>query len=159
MNYKNILLITLLICFGLHSSIQAQDETPPAIEFEEPKKQEKKEKVTPGYLNIVVNTQVSALVNKNRYITQNQTHVTGWRIQIIQATDKTKVIGLRSRVATTFPELESYLDYSQPYFKLRIGNFTDYMNAYKFYKLVREKYNRASLVKESIPIHLATDRY
>ena len=99
-----------------------------------------------------MNTDVDVLLRKNRYIQQNKRYVDGWRIQVLQATDKTKVLSMRSKVSNKFPEYQTYLDYKQPYFKLRIGNFTDRFEAYQAYKAVSRQFNRAFLVRERIPL-------
>ena len=174
----------LLLLFSLLALPVLAQEEPPAVEEKKPRKvinqpaveKENTDRVTnktpllrnnvtrplsdststePGFLNIIINSEVDALVAKNRYVQQNKNALDGWRIQIIQATDKRKVLQMRSRVKSAFPEYEDYLDYAQPYFKLRIGNFTDRYQAEKAHKEVSQQFSRAFLVNEQIPIEKA----
>jgi len=161
----------VFFCLALQP-LMAQEEPPP-VEETEPKPRQiidrskrmsppvsrneeviKKDsvKIEPGFLNIVINTDVDVLVRKNRFVQQNKKRVDGWRIQIIQATDKTRVLTMRSEVSNTFPQYETYLDYKQPYFKLRIGNFTERFEAYRAHKEVSAEFSRAFLVRERIPM-------
>lgn len=162
-------LLLIFLCLGF-VPLMAQEE-PPAVEETQPRRiidrskavkppprnqnqvlKKDSVKVEPGFLNIVVNTEVDVLIRKNRFVQQNKKRMDGWRIQIIQATDKSRVLSMRSDVSDEFPEYETYLDYKQPYFKLRIGNFIDRFEAYKAHKEVSSKFNRAFLVRERIPM-------
>jgi len=103
-----------------------------------------------GYVNITVPANVDALVSKHRHVNQNNDKMDGWRIQLIQATDRNIVYTTRGRFTNMYNKTEVYLDYKQPYFKLRVGNFKTRMEAYKFLKAIRDDFDRAFLVQEEI---------
>ncbi len=103
-----------------------------------------------GYVNIYIPSNVDALVSKHRYISQQEDKMDGWRIQLMQATDRNIVYSTRGRFASIYPKTEVYLDYKQPYFKLRVGNFKSRMDAYRFLLSIREDFDRAFLVQEKI---------
>lgn len=48
----------------------------------------------------------------------------GFRIQVLNTSDRTEVLNAKSRLLALYPEHKTYLLYQSPYFKLRIGNFT-----------------------------------
>lgn len=49
----------------------------------------------------------------------------GFRIQVLNTTDRTQALNAKSKLLSLYPEHKSYLMYQAPYFKLRIGNFSD----------------------------------
>jgi hypothetical protein len=49
--------------------------------------------------------------------------VPGFRIQVINSTDKNKVYAAKAKVFEDFPDLKTYLLYQAPNYKLKVGNF------------------------------------
>jgi hypothetical protein len=49
----------------------------------------------------------------------------GYRIQVISTNNRTKAMEAKTRIYQHFPELKAYLMYQSPYFKLKVGNFTE----------------------------------
>jgi len=103
-----------------------------------------------GFVNVIVNSDIETLVSKRRFVNQKDPYIDGWRIQILQSTDKTKVMQQKVAFATEYPNLPIYYDYIQPYFKLRAGNYANRYEAYSQFKLIREDFDRAFLVRDRI---------
>ena len=49
----------------------------------------------------------------------------GYRIQVLNTTDRNQASAAKARLLGQFPEHKTYLMYQAPYFKLRIGNFVE----------------------------------
>jgi hypothetical protein len=49
----------------------------------------------------------------------------GFRIQVLNTTDRTQALNAKSKLLSLYPEHKTYLMYQAPYFKLRIGNFEE----------------------------------
>src|SRR5687768_576750 len=49
----------------------------------------------------------------------------GYRIQVISTNNRTKAMEAKTRIYQRFPELKAYLMYQSPFFKLKVGNFTE----------------------------------
>lgn len=49
----------------------------------------------------------------------------GYRIQVLNTTDRSQALSTKSRLLTLYPEHKTYLMYQAPYFKIRIGNFLE----------------------------------
>ncbi|TWI81082.1 sporulation related protein [Lacibacter cauensis] len=49
----------------------------------------------------------------------------GFRIQVLNTTDRTQALAAKSKLLAQYPEHKTYLLYQAPYFKLRIGNFVE----------------------------------
>lgn len=71
---------------------------------------------------------VDALIKKQTQINEVTTrdsrrNMPGFRIQIIQSRDRNQVFAEKAKIYQQFPELQPYLIYQQPYYKLKVGNF------------------------------------
>ena len=51
--------------------------------------------------------------------------VKGFRVQVLNTTSRNDVLNAKSKLLALYPEHKTYLLYQSPYFKLRIGNFTE----------------------------------
>mgnify|MGYP001477252335 FL=1 len=49
----------------------------------------------------------------------------GFRIQVLNTTDRNQALTIKSKLLTEYPEHKTYLMYQAPYFKIRIGNFVE----------------------------------
>ena len=49
----------------------------------------------------------------------------GYRIQVISTNNRTKALEAKTKMYQRFPELKTYMIYQSPFFKLKVGNFTD----------------------------------
>lgn len=58
----------------------------------------------------------------------------GFRIQVINSTDRNKVFAAKAKIYQQFPDLRPYLLYQPPNFKLRVGNFKTQEEAEDFEK-------------------------
>jgi hypothetical protein len=54
---------------------------------------------------------------------ESRRYVQGFRIQVINSPDRTKVVAAKAKVYEQFPDWKSYLLYQSPNYKLRVGNF------------------------------------
>jgi hypothetical protein len=68
-----------------------------------------------------------AEINKKTVITKTSNK--GYRIHVLNTSDRTQALSAKSRLLSMYPEHKTYLMYQAPYFKLRIGNFSDKKNA------------------------------
>lgn len=60
---------------------------------------------------------------------ESRRNVPGFRIQVINTTDRSAAIQAKTKVYTLYPELKAYLMYQSPYFRLRVGNFINKKDA------------------------------
>ncbi len=49
----------------------------------------------------------------------------GFRIQVLNTTDRTQALAIKSKLLSLYPDQKTYLMYTAPYFKIRIGNFVE----------------------------------
>lgn len=84
--------------------------------------------VDSGTVAVQKDPRIDVLIKKQAEINEATTresrrNVPGFRIQVINTTDRTAAIQAKTKVYTLYPELKAYLLYQAPYFRLRVGNF------------------------------------
>jgi hypothetical protein len=57
---------------------------------------------------------------------------TGFRIQVVNTTDRTEAVTAKTKLLQQFPEEKVYLLYQEPYFKVRFGNFRSRSDAEQY---------------------------
>lgn len=104
---------------------------------------------------------VDLLIKKQAQINEVTTrdarrNVSGYRLQVINTSDRNAAIAAKTKVYQLFPELKAYLLYQSPYFRLRVGNFTDREEAEEYRKtLSREFPNSVFIVRDTVEVKLS----
>jgi SPOR domain len=68
-------------------------------------------------------TKKKAEINKKAADARKPTK--GFRIQVLNTTDRNQALSIKSKLLTQYPDHKTYLMYQAPYFKIRIGNFVE----------------------------------
>lgn len=77
----------------------------------------------------------------------------GYRIQIAAVTgtnSKSTAENEKTAFQLRFPEMEAYISYTEPYFRIRIGNFLTRLDAYRFLQEIVSIYPNAYIVPDKI---------
>jgi hypothetical protein len=104
---------------------------------------------------------VDMLVKKQAQINEITTrdsrrNIAGYRLQVINTSDRSAAISAKTKVYQLYPELKAYLLYQAPYFRLRVGNFKDKDDAEDYRKsLSREFPNNVFLVRDTIELKMS----
>lgn len=74
----------------------------------------------------------------------------GYRIQIYQGKSEAQAESVRAKVAELegFEREAVYLNYRSPNFRVKVGNYTDRLEAYRAYQKIKEFFPSALLVQE-----------
>jgi hypothetical protein len=73
---------------------------------------------------------VSKQIEINDITTRNsRRNAPGFRIQVISSNNRNKVLEAKTKMYQRFPELKAYMMYQSPFFRLKVGNFTDRADA------------------------------
>jgi len=101
------------------------------------------------------------LVNKkaeiNKKAADAKKSTKGFRIQVLNTTDRTQALTAKSKLLSLYPEHKTYLMYQAPYFKLRIGNFEEKKDADDLKKELNRLFPTGVFVIPS-EIELKTDK-
>jgi len=97
---------------------------------------------TPPYLD--------SLVQKN--IEKHKTEQTrdGFRIQLFSGTERNNANSLRNKFKTDYPDVPIYLIYQQPYYKLRVGDFRNKIEAHQFFLKIESFYEQLLIIPDKV---------
>ena len=104
---------------------------------------------------------VDLLVKKQAQINEVATrdarrNVAGYRLQVINTSDRNAAISAKTKIYQLYPELKAYLLYQAPYFRLRVGNFTDKDEAEDYRKSLSKEFpNSVFLVRDTVEVKIA----
>lgn len=138
---KNILLV-LVIFFSLAS--EAQNSVAP----------ESPVSVQTATVVVHKDPRIDALIKKKIAINKATTNVArttrGYRLLVINTNNRNEAIAAKTKVYTYFPELNAYLQYQSPYFKLRAGNFKTRDEAERYRKAMTSMFPKGVFIVNDI---------
>ena len=110
-----------------------------------------------GSIEITGDVKVSELVKKHIEFNEHMKTVPGFRVQIAAlsgANSRNQAFELKNRFKLEHPEVEVYIAFSEPNFRVKVGDFTSRLDAYVFMQKIKDKYP-GTIVKEYVyPVHL-----
>ena len=83
---------------------------------------------------------------------RNKEFTDGYRIQIMYTDIRSEAYKNKGQMYKDFPDLKSYVEYEEPSFKLRIGDFKTRLEATYYLQQVVPLYSGAFIVKDKIKI-------
>jgi len=103
-----------------------------------------------GKVKIIGDPILDSLVEKN--IEENRSHQTmdGYRIQLFSGSERNNANALKAKFKQDFPDEPSYLIYQQPYFKLRVGDYRNFIEAQQMYLQLQKVYDQLLIVPDKI---------
>jgi hypothetical protein len=102
------------------------------------------------FLTVHENNAVNELVKKYEVYNRKRDFGEGYRIQISYTDVRDEVYKSKGDMYAQFPELSSYVEYEQPYYKLRLGDFKTRLEATYYLQQVIILYPGAFIVKDKI---------
>ncbi len=93
---------------------------------------------------------VEQLLQKKLDLDNQKPSIQGFRVQLYYGGNRSEALDLKSKFASLHPEVETYLIYQQPYFRLRAGNFRTRMEAYKLFRIVEKEFPSVFIVNDEI---------
>ena len=110
-----------------------------------------------GKVEITGDVQVSELVKKHIEFNECVRTVPGYRVQIAAlsgANSRDQAFELKRRFKEEYPEVEVYIVFTEPNFRIKVGDFTSKLEAYVFMQRIKDSFP-GTIVKENVyPIHL-----
>lgn len=103
-----------------------------------------------GNITIIQDYKIDQLIEKHIEINKSKETEPGWRVQIMQSSDKNKVYKTKSDFYNRFREYPSYVSYWQPNFRLRVGDFKTRLEAYKCLITIQPHYEESQIVPDEI---------
>lgn len=110
-----------------------------------------------GRVEITGDVQVGELVKKHIEFNERMRTVPGFRVQIAAlsgANSRDQAFELKRRFKEEYPEVEVYIVFTEPNFRIKVGDFTSKLDAYVFMQRIKDRYP-GNIVKDNVyPIHL-----
>lgn len=75
---------------------------------------------------------------------------TGFRIQVVNTTDRAEAVSAKTKLLTQFPEEKTYLIYQEPYFKVRFGNFRSRSDAEEYQERLNNLFPGVFIIQSPI---------
>lgn len=102
---------------------------------------------------------VSKQIEINEVTTRNaRRFVPGFRILVINTNNRSQAIAAKTKVYQKFPELQSYLMYQPPFFKLKVGNFKEREEAEDYLTSIQKLFpSGVYVVRDTIELKLENE--
>lgn len=106
-----------------------------------------------GSLHVNKDSRIERLMKRQRDVYAVSNTMNGYRIQIFMEIGNEAVNHAQSvkySFTRAFPEIPVYLSYEQPYYRLRVGDFRNRVEAEKYLRLIKPKFGLAFVTAEVI---------
>lgn len=106
-----------------------------------------------GSLNVDQDSRIEKLMKKQREVYAADNTMNGYRVQIFMEIGNEAIRhaeATKHSFMNAFPELPVYLTYDQPYYRLRVGDFRDRVEAEKYLRLIKPKFSLAFVTADII---------
>ncbi|TLV01534.1 SPOR domain-containing protein [Dyadobacter luticola] len=102
----------------------------------------------PLYVNKKLDTVLDTLAKHNKSIR----FINGFRIQIYVGNVRQEADGAKSYIYQAFPDLNPYVSYTQPTYRVKVGDFMYRGDAEQYLELIREQYSSAVILADRVDI-------
>ncbi|NEU65366.1 SPOR domain-containing protein [Spirosoma agri] len=100
------------------------------------------------HVNRKLDSVMDTLAVKNRTVR----YAPGYRIQVYVGNQRQEVDAAKLLIYQNFPELSPYLSYTQPTYKLKIGDFMRRIDAERYYTSIRQLVPSAQLQPDKVDV-------
>lgn len=99
-----------------------------------------------------VNKKIDAILEKKAERNRAIKYANGYRIQLYVGRDRKAVDDAKVYIYQTYPNINPYLIYSLPTYKLKIGDFLTKSDAERFLNQIKDSYPDALIIAEKIDV-------
>jgi hypothetical protein len=108
-----------------------------------------------GSVMVYKDPRLPLLVKKQAQINEETTRnsrrtMAGYRIQIVNTTDRNTAIDAKTKVYQLYPELKAYLLFQSPYYRLKVGNFKSRSEAETYMKSLQKNFPGSIFILKDI---------
>lgn len=105
-----------------------------------------------GWLTVVGDVAVGRMVERHVELNSKVKTIPGYRVQVASfsgVNSKANAFALRDRFTTDYPEVQAYIVFDEPNFKVKVGDFRTRLEAYAFLQEIKEVY-KGYVIKDNI---------
>lgn len=108
-----------------------------------------------GLVMVHKDSRLNLLIKKQIQINEETTRnarrsMPGFRLQVINTTDRGDAIEAKTKVYQLYPDLKAYLLYQSPYYRLKVGNFKTRQEAEDYRKSLSRDFNNAVFIVRDV---------
>jgi hypothetical protein len=106
-----------------------------------------------GKITINQDDKITQLLQDHKTFNKNQTGIVGYRIHIFFDSgnnSKSKAYSIKSQFMAEYPDVEAYIVYQEPNYKVKVGDFRTRIDAQRFQNEISNEYKNAFIIKEII---------
>ena len=106
-----------------------------------------------GSLNVNQDSRIESLISKQSRLYELDSSFSGYRIHIFMEIGNEALQHaeeVKKQFENAFPNIPIYLTYSEPYFRLRAGDFRNRVEAEKCLRLIKPKFKEAFVTSDMI---------
>ncbi len=101
-------------------------------------------------VEIITDSAIDSLIQADKLKNEADPTLQGYRIQIFSDSDRKGAQDTRTKFLQIFPDAEAYLIYQQPYFKVRVGDYRNRIEAFAMYKDLLQHFDKVLIVPDKI---------
>lgn len=105
-----------------------------------------------GTIVVTGDVAVKQLVEKHIDLNERVRTIPGYRIQVASlsgTSSKNRAFDMKERLKISYPEVEAYVVYDEPNFKVKVGDFRTRLEAYLFLQKIRADYP-GTIIRDNI---------
>ena len=95
---------------------------------------------------------IEYLVHKYENILKNTGGINGWRLQLKFKAKESEIIKIKLKFIKLYPDIPVFLEYQEPYYRIRVGNCRTKLEALKIKYLIKKHFTDTYPVPEIISI-------
>lgn len=95
---------------------------------------------------------LDSLIEKVKETNSIHKTIKGYRIQLFSGTERNNANEVKTRFLKLYPQLNAYLLYNQPYYKIRVGNFRTRLDAEVAYQKIKNVFDECIIVSDNIAL-------
>lgn len=108
-----------------------------------------------GKVTVFKDPQIDSLIAKRQELTSGKRGGSGvssygFRVQIFLGSDRQEAYSEQSKFKSRYPNVTSYISYTQPNYRLRVGDFRTRLEAEKFMNELKSYYSSMFIFSETI---------
>lgn len=105
---------------------------------------------TIGKITIIKDHRIDTLLDRTILANSRKKTVTGYRLQLVASSSRNTVYDAQAKFSGLYNDIKTYSIYQRPYYKLRVGNFKDRLEAQRFLDDIKYIFRGAYIVQEEI---------
>ena len=108
-----------------------------------------------GRVIVIKDPQIDSLISKRLALSRastigNSVTIEGFRVQVFSGLGREDAYAEQTRFKSLYPNITSYVSYTQPNYRLRVGDFRTKLEAQKFMNTLKKQYSSLFIFAERI---------